>query len=433
MADPAINREKYETYSWTQVQGGTTTTSTWSCRIRQETVSLTARNTAAIKARRQGLATWLPPLNYQRYNRRFEVDFGYYRNVDLDPRYSWQWSGRKPTNEPAPPFVYADSVALWNIAERKALQKLKNQDVNFAQFFVEAKQTADLLRDTAGPVAKALLKVKRGNVVGALKDLGWGSNNRQRRRRAKSAVRDAKAIASRLDPVVLGENATQATKTAASQWLAISFGWQPLLADLNGSAQLIAERSTEDTKRTRFSVNVNQKADVSGASTRFYQSNTWYNTMHAGSYGVRIRIDYMFDSTYLASLSRDGLTNPLALAWEEVPFSFLADYFVGIGDWLGNLDSSYGKKFVGGSATLWASYTTRYEERLYSYVPNSNTSYGYKGSKTSVKQMQRIVYGTFPDPTLIALQVKNPLDSKKHIGNSLALLVSAVGDFLKPR
>jgi hypothetical protein len=46
-----------------------------------------------------------------------------------------------------------------------------------------------------------------------------------------------------------------------------------------------------------------------------------------------------------------GLTNPLAIAWELVPFSFVLDWLVPVGTWLQSLDATLGVKFVGGCRT----------------------------------------------------------------------------------
>ena len=432
MSTPARNEFKYKDYyKIYQDRYGTQPPSlTVTLLDRSDQASETLKS-PGMAARRRGEATWLPPLPYNRKVTRDVIDFGYTRVVWNDPLYSWSEIGGLDPGEPLNPIDSSVIIELWNTAERKALQKLKNQHVNFAQFFVEAGQTASLLSNAAKTMAKALPKVKRGNIVGALKDLGFGSNNRQRRKAADLVRKAGKQIAEGLSPAQLGKDTSKNAKAAAGNWLAMSFGWGPLLSDVNGSAELLAERSTQDNKRTRFSV----RAQASEQTPwDFYQD---YGTLKYRHSGVRkqtamVRLDFYFSSAYLASLSADGLTNPAALAWEELPFSFLADYCWGIGDWLGNLDSSVGKEFIGGSVSLSVRYTSHKEQR-YSY---SNPNYFVDGRASRTKTLtdfQRHVYGGFPDATMIALAVKNPLKSKTHVANSLAILATAVDDFLNKR
>jgi hypothetical protein len=134
---------------------------------------------------------------------------------------------------------------------------------------------------------------------------------------------------------------------------------------------------------------------------------------------VKVRLDFRFSSPHLASLAADGLTNPVALAWEVTPFSFLADYCVGLGSWLNRLDATLGKEFIGGSVTRFENFNGT------SYTSFGGTTYGYQQSAYKYVRMQRSVYGSFPDASLIALNVKNPLDSAKRAFTGLSLLVQA--------
>jgi hypothetical protein len=46
-----------------------------------------------------------------------------------------------------------------------------------------------------------------------------------------------------------------------------------------------------------------------------------------------------------------GLLNPATVAWELVPYSFIADWFVPVGDYLTGLTADCGLVFKGGSVT----------------------------------------------------------------------------------
>jgi hypothetical protein len=389
-------------------------------------VSLTAKNSALIKQRREGKAVWLPPLYYMSSTFKADIMFGreYTAPVVGQPPFH-RWGCLQTTVDMRDPVTAEDIQKLSGLAQNRILEKLKKQHVNFAQFFVEAKQTADLLANTASSLASAVRKTKSGNIVGALKALGVGKNNRQRKRAADAIRRDGKRIAKSLGNEFVGANASQATKKAAGNWLAMQFGWMPLLSDLDGTAQLLADRSTEDPKRTRFNVRADVKINLADRSTLTYINNIYRTREVTGHVGMLIRIDYMFSNASLASASADGLTNPAALAWEELPFSFLADYCVGIGTYLEGLDSTLGKVFIGGSTTVYRKWTINAEQR---YDSKTRVS-GYRKEQQSLRAMERTVMSSFPDATLLALAIKNPLNSVKRVATSIALLRQAVRDF----
>lgn len=432
MSNPARNETKVKDYysTYTDFYGTNPPVLTISLSDRHDEASLTVTS-PQWAARQRGEAVFVPPLPYHRLVERDIIEFGYTRVVDNNPRYSWQEVGGLNPGIPVMPIDPERIIGLWNTAERKALQKLKNQHVNFAQFFAEAHETASLLANTASAIGKALPKVKRGNIVGALKDLGFGRNNRQRQKAARLVRQQGKQIADRLSPEQLGKDVSKNAKTAAGNWLAMSFGWSPLLGDVEGAAELLAERSTQDTKRTRFNVRSVAREKVKFHRVQHYSGERRDDVGFVEQL-VLVRLDFMFSSAYLASLSADGLTNPAALAWENLPFSFLADYCFGIGNWLEGLDSSVGKEFIGGSATLFTRFSSRVETRL----DVQGVDYFVEGRRyrtlTSART-DRYPYGDFPEATMIALEVKNPLKSSTHVANSLALLASAVDDFLNKK
>lgn len=55
------------------------------------------------------------------------------------------------------------------------------------------------------------------------------------------------------------------------------------------------------------------------------------------------RVTYNTDGV-AARLAPYGLTNPLLTAWELVPFSFVADWFVNVGDTIASLDNLHSVK-----------------------------------------------------------------------------------------
>jgi hypothetical protein len=200
----------------------------------------------------------------------------------------------------------------------------------------------------------------------------------------------------------------------------MQFGWLPLLQDVEGSAKLLAERSTSDPKRTRFNVKAKVQHDIKNVNTYtdvYYSDET---TKTTGIYGCFARFDFVFAQAALASASADGLTNPASLAWELLPFSFLVDYYADIGSYIENLDATAGKGFVGGSITMYEEWT-RDSNRIF----NRGNMIGRTGYTERRKRVNRYVYSDFPDATLASLNVKNPLKNSRRVANAVALLRQA--------
>jgi hypothetical protein len=297
-------------------------------------------------------------------------------------------------------------------AEGRLLEKLKNQHVDFAVFFAEAGQTCSMVANAAKSLTTAVLRVKSGNVKGAIKALRPALNSRELRRATAKVKAGAKL-----------RNQAQITRggfvdKSANIFLEMQFAWGPTLQDLDGAAQLLAERATADPLRARFSVRTEVKENLD--SIYYFSSGSTdeiWTTKGVAAY--KARIDFRFTNKALASISADGLTNPAALLWEETPFSFLADYVTGLGNWLGRLDATLGKEFIGGTGTLYEKWT---REGRASF---KGMTYGQMTYTRSKMSMARGVYGSFPSATNLALKVKNPINSARRLGTSISLLVQA--------
>lgn len=53
-----------------------------------------------------------------------------------------------------------------------------------------------------------------------------------------------------------------------------------------------------------------------------------------------------YDQSHFKTFQQIGLTNPLLLGWELIPFSFVADWFIQVGDYLETLDALIGVKRI---------------------------------------------------------------------------------------
>lgn len=279
-------------------------------------------------------------------------------------------------------------------AVQQARLNMKDQDINLGAAFGERNATARLLGDTATNLAKSFRDLRRGNWRQASRRLGI-TNPRQPR----------------------GSSAT-------SKWLELQYGWQPLLSDIHGACDALAKRDKSDWRVTgKGSV---KEPIVTARITGHERSSDYGFGTVQGERGVFVRIDAVPESDLLRSLSALGITNPAAVAWELVPFSFVVDWALPIGDWLSSLDAMLGY----GPTSCSISKLERFgiSHRLMDSQP-SGGGWFHKytrngtGSRHFVR-LDRTVSDSVPLPTLPRFQ--DPL-SLGHMANGLSLLSQVFG------
>jgi hypothetical protein len=121
----------------------------------------------------------------------------------------------------------------------------------------------------------------------------------------------------------------------------------------------------------------------------------------------------------LQKLKSVGLTNPLEIAWEVVPYSFVVDWMLPIGDAISAIDYDAGLDFLSGSLTQRID--TEYTLVGQTKVPKISMNVRGSGRYFS---LVRTVYGGAPGAVLPSF--KNPL-SYGHMANGLSLLAAAFG------
>lgn len=295
-------------------------------------------------------------------------------------------------------------------AASQLLNALRNSSFNAAQAIAERKQTADLFTSTAKKVASAFGSLRKGNFVRAAQDLGVIPKKRAGRRFNKDfPIDQAKAV--------------------GNAWLELQYGWKPLLADVYGSMETLARANNPATGNANT---IFKK--MSGRAKRI--ESPYVRTDHlAGQSGprgvwltiasatvecyVRYGVTYSVSSPALTSLASVGITNPALLAWELLPYSFVVDWFLPIGNYLGSLDATNGLVFQDGYVTVMRKYNgTVSSSKSYSY---NGTGYGgFVQQSRKTVEVIRTPIGGFPAMPFPSF--KNPLSSS-HAASAMSLLL----------
>lgn len=288
--------------------------------------------------------------------------------------------------------------ALEQRAVVKALLKLKDEKVNLAVAFAERTETAELLVGTLSGLAKAARSLSRGDLKGVAKGLG-----------------------------LTGSPKAPKGQTFHEKWLELQYGWRPLYQDVYGAVSALHAADQAEPKRYSATVkgNITDKFHKFGGGTYFNYGYRNY-TEEEGLEGAFVRLDYNLRNPFLASLSQLGITNPALVVWERVPFSFVVDWFVPVGNYLSAFDATLGWDFRAGSLTRlfrrkWRAGIVTAETNN----PDIRPLGAWGEVNVNQLKMQRTIYGSSPLPRIPSL--KNPFPhGGMHIANAIALFASSL-------
>lgn len=145
-------------------------------------------------------------------------------------------------------------------------------------------------------------------------------------------------------------------RAPANAYLQYHFGWKPLMEDIYGSAVLLKKLASGSTP---FLIHAKGTSVKEYSFSSKYWSNLWHfgdnvtapmdSTLYkTGRKVTRCYLSGVVSSKRLQFLSNVGFTNPLSLAWNLIPYSFVIDWFMPIGNVLESLIPPGGVDFFGG-------------------------------------------------------------------------------------
>lgn len=152
----------------------------------------------------------------------------------------------------------------------------------------------------------------------------------------------------------------QRRKRAASLFLEYRFGWAPLIKDIYDAVDYLQHSYTDGWK----SVTAFSSARQSGvAGTKGY-GTYYYETDY--SLGISQSAQYRISDPNRFRANTLGLINPASVIWENVPFSFVVDWFLPVSDFLNSYSDFVGIEFRNPS----------YSRRIKVYRIDCSTRYG---------------------------------------------------------
>lgn len=179
---------------------------------------------------------------------------------------------------------------------------------------LEWESSLTMIFTAAGRLYRSAGKLRAGDIYGSFRELNISDPGRARRMTRQYG--DGR----RLDRL----------------WLEINFGWAPLIDDIRAMCAVMSQ--SVPTERI--------SASATGAidHNRFYDQGR-YGWLRESAYGLKrlryqSRVETVNPNLLLAK--QLGLTNPLQVAWDAVPMSFVVDWFLPVNKYLGQFDASLG-------------------------------------------------------------------------------------------
>lgn len=290
-------------------------------------------------------------------------------------------------NTTAPTSALSMSTNTRNRLQTEVLLKIGSRKASYGEALAESKTAVNHLAHTATTFVKVLLDARRGR---------WANVARHLNVKAK----DLKSL-----------------NTFSSRWLEYQYAWLPLISDMYDTHQLIQKGFRE---KTQLMSSIRRLTDHDSAPT--VPSATTYRFIdHITGSSQRtdiMKVFYKVDDTSLSRLNQIGLLNPVEVAWAVVPYSFVVDWFLPIGNFLEACTATIGCTFIDGYSSSYTSgkYTTY--PKLPTFTDGSYTVFDTRSATTEFMGYTRSKLTSFPAP---ALYIKSPF-STSHVISALALV-----------
>lgn len=221
-----------------------------------------------------------------------------------------------------------------------ALNNLNPDNAGIGADLGQARQTIDEFSHLAGRTFRAFIALKHGQLKQAAKLFSGLVDSRGRRR--------------------------SAFKTSAELWLEYSYGWKPLAQDI-----VSLQGKVHEYLRKPSGVEAKGKGSADNHVDFVWNYLSGFRHQGHTKMTAHTLLRGLIDNPRLYLLNGAGLLNPLDIAWELVPWSFVVDWFIPIGNTLQACTAACGLTFNGG----WT--TTQFNDSLLITRVTDWSGYGY--------------------------------------------------------
>jgi hypothetical protein len=318
---------------------------------------------------------------YRQYKNCYDLNVGYLNDVDTRPL---DWSPQSVSTAVANATSAADSKALSKLHNR-----LNEQTVHLGNIVAERAQTLNLIKSTLIELVKLVKMFSFRYAASRITNLFSVHKN----------------------------------KELANGVLAYYFGVAPLVSDIYGAVELLKKHDTIDTVTvTAKGSSVDNVVSVYKVQQDSDPSHDVTETLTCRvEVKVRYVLEYNVDNSALSELQKLGLINPAEILWEAMPWSFVIDWVLPIGNYIRYLSNGVGLSYIRGTKVTT---TTTYKQltRSVQWAPYNGYNQSLSSNATAIQAVEtktRVLLSA--PPKLSVPSFKNPI-SFSHVIESLALL-----------
>lgn len=224
---------------------------------------------------------------------------------------------------------------------------------------------------------------------------------------------------------VLGLRRRWTGKHSADVWLEMQYGWLPLLTDIFDASNEVIDLFDSSNDKDFFTVTRRGQAPL--VMTPDSPSPIqWQSVKQTASATVMVesKIRYTVADDFVAYMSKLRVNNPGYIAWAALPYSFVLDWLVPIGDMLAASGAHIGLNFKGGYQTTvtyggMAATASGWRQQIAWPLVDSG---GSANASAKALYMQRTGFFTFPMP---APYVKWPFGSFERAASAVSLIATS--------
>lgn len=239
----------------------------------------------------------------------------------------------------------AEPLSIGSQAYRKAFDSFCSQIDNgttasMGVTIAESKASFAMISNRSTQLLAAIGSIRRGDFPSLMRNLNLQRNDARGR-----------DVWRRRNP----------TKDAANHLLEYTFGWVPMVNDVRAACKVLS--STPQQQR------------LFGSGSEWFLDESGSNLSNP-SHPIRYRAE-VTRKCYIAGIvtvsnpnldlaNRMGLSNPIQLAWQVIPYSFLVDTFFGVSQYLGRYSAMYGRTLSHGRISAKVEVQAKRIDRQYS-------------------------------------------------------------------
>jgi len=259
---------------------------------------------------------------------------------------------------------------------------------------LEWRSSVSMIATRAAMITRSVRALDRGDLYGAIRHLNVNPE-KSAKRVSRRAIR----------------------KNLANTWLELNFGWAPLISDIHQAVDVMQQQIP--------SVPIRVRGSEPRSFTYIDDTNPHGFWLKNAEGTLQLQLSGQIDSVNpnLLLANQLGLLNPAFILWDKVPFSFVIDWFLPVGNFLKSFDKTIGidLQYSCISTTAKARGYERYVYNNYDGVRDETTTCGSVLFKRELKP--------FPFPSF-ASRVTVPQLNLWQAATSVALLSTSLARFV---